>query len=72
MWRVSNWDTKWDACDVDIKEERYEDELESFTAEFDTAWSPPEAICLALRDMFPDLSISWFFDEPGMQVAGYL
>ena len=72
MWRVANWDTKWDACDVDIEEERYEDELESFQAEFDTAWSPPEAICHALRDKFPDMCISWFFDEPGMEVAGYL
>ena len=71
-WRIANWDTKWDACDVDIEEERYKDELESFQANFDTAWSPPEAICHALREMFPDVSISWFFDEPGMEVAGYL
>ena len=73
-WRVANWDTKWDACDADIEEERYGElnELECFTAEFDTAWSPPEAICHALREMFPDISISWFFDEPGMEVAGYL
>ena len=73
-WRLANWDTKWDACDVDIEEERYGElnKLECFTAEFDTAWSPPEAICHALREMFPDVSISWFFDEPGMEVAGYL
>jgi hypothetical protein len=25
-----------------------------------------------LRDQFPDVSISWFWDEPGMQQAGYL
>ena len=54
------------------KEDMNEDELESFQAEFDTAWSPPEAICHALRDKFPDMCISWFFDEPGMEVAGYL
>ena len=73
-WRIANWDTKWDACDVDIEEERYGElnKLECFTAEFETAWSPPEAICHALREMFPDVSISWFFDEPGMEVAGYL
>ena len=71
-WRVANWDTKWDACDVDIEEERYGDNLESFTAEFETAWSPPEAICHALREMFPDMCISWFYDEPGMEFAGYL
>ena len=72
-WRLENWDTKWDVHDAEIEEERYgEDELEGFTAEFDTAWSPPEGIYHALRDMFPDMCISWFYDEPGMQVAGYL
>ena len=71
-WRLENWDTKWDAGTVDIEEERWKDELESFTAEFQTAWSPPEGICRRLRDMFPKVSISWFYDEPGMQTAGYL
>ena len=67
---------KWDVHDAEIEEERWgadgNDELESFTAEFETAWSPPEAICHALREMFPNVSISWFYDEPGCQVAGYL
>ena len=40
--------------------------------EFDTAWAPPEEICYRLREMFQDLTISWFYDEPGMQTAGYL
>ena len=72
-WRNYNWGTKWDVSQsVEIEEERYEDELESFQANFDTAWSPPEEVYHALRDMFPDMSISWFYDEPGMQVAGYL
>ena len=71
-WRLQNWDTKWDVHDAEIEEERWEDELESFTAEFQTAWSPPEAVCHRLRDMFPNVSISWFYDEPGCQFAGYL
>ena len=71
-WRLENWDTKWDVHDAEIEEERWKDELESFTATFDTAWSPPEAICRRLRDLFPKVSISWFYDEPGMQYAGYL
>ena len=72
-WRNANWDTKWDVSQsVEIEEERWKDELESFTAEFQTAWSPPEAICMRLRQMFPNVTISWFYDEPGMQTAGYL
>ena len=63
---------EWDVHDAEIEEERWKDELESFTATFDTAWSPPEAICRRLRDMFPKVSISWFYDEPGCQFAGYL
>ena len=73
-WRIENWDTKWDVHEVDIEEERWgsANELESFTAEFQTAWSPPEGICMRLRQLFPNVSISWFYDEPGCQVAGYL
>ena len=33
-WRLENWDTKWDVHDAEIEEERWENELESFTAEF--------------------------------------
>ena len=39
---------------------------------FDTAWAPPEPICYRLREMFKDLHFSWFYDEPGMETAGYL
>ena len=66
-WNNANWGTKWELgereCDHD------EETLECF---FDTAWSPPEGIYNALREQFPDVSISWFWDEPGMQQAGYL
>ena len=68
-WNIANWDTKWDiAGSVQFE---YEDS-EQIEITFNTAWSPPESICHALRIMFPDLSVSWFYDEPGMEVAGYL
>tara|TARA_B100001248_G_scaffold216384_1_gene171301 strand:- start:195 stop:761 length:567 start_codon:yes stop_codon:yes gene_type:complete len=67
-WRVQNWDTKWDAYDVVVTD----DDEEQLEVEFNTAWSPPEAICEALREQFPDVSISWFYDEPGCEIAGYL
>ena len=67
-WNIANWDTKWDITNsVEIEAE--EDMLE---LNFSTAWSPPESICHKLREMFPDVSISWFYDEEGMEVAGYL
>jgi len=67
-WRLQNWDTKWDAYDVVVTDP----DPECTEIEFNTAWSPPEAICHALREQYPDLSISWFYDEPGEEIAGYL
>ena len=68
-WNIANWDTKWDI--TNSVQFEYEDS-EQIEITFNTAWSPPESICHKLREMFPDLSISWFYDEPGMEVAGYL
>jgi len=35
-------------------------------------WCPPEGIYRKVKELFPDLDISWFYDEPAMQFAGYL
>ena len=67
-WRVQNWDTKWDAYDVVVTD----DDPEQLEIEFNPAWAPPEAICHALRDQYPELNVSWFYDEPGCEIAGYL
>ena len=68
-WRVQNWDTKWDCYDVVVTD----DDPEQLEIEFNTAWSPPEAICHALREKYEDtVAISWFYDEPGCEIAGYL
>ena len=69
-WCVANWGTKWDIEASSIEFE-YEDE-EQLEISFDTAWSPPEPICYRLREMFKDLNFSWFYNEPGMEFAGYL
>ena len=67
-WRLQNWDTKWDAYDVEI----LDDDPENLEIGFNTAWSPPEAICSQIREDYPDVSVSWFYDEPGCEIAGYL
>ena len=67
-WRLQNWDTKWDAYDVVVTD----DDPENVEIEFYTAWSPPEAICHKIREDYPDVSVSWFYDEPGCEIAGYL
>jgi hypothetical protein len=67
-WRLQHWDTKWDAYDVCVTD----DDPENVEIEFNTAWSPPEAICNQIREDYPDVSVSWFYDEPGCEIAGYL
>ena len=66
-WCVENWGTKWDVSELNI--EYLDDEQLELT--FSTAWSPPEGIIEKLREKYPDLSFSCFYDEPGMEVAGY-
>ena len=66
-WANNNWGCKWDVRDVE--RQNLGDYIHY---QFETAWGPPKEICDALRKVFPDLDITWFFDEPGMRVAGYL
>ena len=68
-WRVQNWGTKWDCYSLEIDDT---DMPHGFEVQFETAWSPPEEVCNAIRDQYDDLSISWFYDEPGCELAGYL
>ena len=65
-WCCNNWDTKWNSCDATLSEDG--DGLEYV---FDTAWGPPIKVIEALREQYPDLTISAFYDEPGMELAGY-
>ena len=68
-WRVQNWGTKWDCYSLEIDDT---DMPHGFEVTFETAWSPPEEVCYAIKDQYDDLSISWFYDEPGCELAGYL
>ena len=66
-WRVDKWGTKWNSYNCEIVE--HEDDYVVYT--FDTAWGPPTGVIEALREQCPDFSISAFYDEPGMEMAGY-
>lgn len=69
-----NWGTKWNLTEEDA------DNTDVFNGDismyFDTAWAPPEGIYRAIDDWFMKkdvpYNITWFYDEPGMQFAGYL
>jgi hypothetical protein len=71
-WRVANWGTKWD---IDEKEQREVadmllSESADFTAEFDTAWSPPLQAIGALSEKFPNDSFVLHYLELGLMFAG--
>ena len=70
-WRLRNWDVKWD-LNRDHIEYLDDDDDELFKLSFETPWGPPEQIYESLRNRFEDTEITWFFDEPGVQIAGYL
>jgi len=69
-WSINNWGVKWNV--YPLSEDEIDDNGDYIQYTFDTAWGPPHEIFYALRRKFPDVSISWFYDEPGMQFAGYL
>ena len=68
-WRVHNWGTKWEAYD---QSEEVDEECGYAEFTFNTAWAPADGIYNAIVEKYPDVGISWFYDEPGCELAGYL
>lgn len=68
-WAVENWGTKWQPNEVSM-----ESDGNVLNYAFDTPWSPPTPIYHALVEKYPEIAknTSWFYNEPGMQFAGYL
>ena len=66
-WCIDNWGTKWD---VNISDGDIDECYAEF--EFQTAWAPASGIFDKIKEDYPDVDISWFYDEPGMEIAGYL
>ena len=67
-WSNENWGTKWDVTEVEISDD-HEDGVVTYS--FETAWGPPEPIFNMLCGKYPEVHISWFYDEPGMEFSGY-
>ena len=65
-WCCDNWDTKWNSAGATLSKDG-----DILNYEFQTAWGPPIKVIEALREKYPDLSITAFYDEPGMEMAGY-
>ena len=66
-WCIDNWGTKWD---IDLAAADVEEDYAEFG--FQTAWAPASGIFDKIKEDYPDVAISWFYDEPGCEIAGYL
>ena len=66
-WCIDNWGTKWD---VNLVGAEVDESYAEF--QFQTAWAPASGIFDKIKEDYPDVDISWFYDEPGMEIAGYL
>lgn len=70
-WNNKHWGTKWDACEAYTV--RYGSETpdggfnaKSIAMEFQTAWSAPELVFLAMATQWPDLTFEvWWEEEQG-------
>jgi hypothetical protein len=58
-WNIREWGTKWDACDVDLND----DSETSLGYSFNTAWSIPEPVFLAMVQKFPTLDFEFWSEE---------
>ena len=65
-WRLQNWGTKWDACQVEITRDD-EDYLEIC---FDTAWSPATPVIEKIRELYQD-NDSWTYVSCLYELEGY-
>jgi hypothetical protein len=64
-WRVSNWGTKWDACESD-----WDLDDNELTIHFQTAWAPPIGWLENVSAQFPELEFKMIFQEEGQGFCG--
>lgn len=69
-WSMANWGTKWNS--YGYQEPPYtEKEFDGATVEFQTAWSAPTPVLIALAEKYPDLDfeIKWADEDFGYNVG---
>ena len=71
-WQSENWDTKWDACHVEVEEQEFGGliPLTMVIYRFDTAWSPPEKVIARLRQDWPEFEITGGYVGEGYEFCG--
>lgn len=67
-WCIKNWGTKWGMYDCELELENLE--YEEITYSFNSAWSPPKPVILAMGKKFPTLRFELIYFEQGQQFNG--
>ena len=65
-WCISNWGTKWNACEPVVSADGNIAEIS-----FDTAWSPSLGVTKALSELFPTLTFKHSYEEGGCDFSGF-
>jgi hypothetical protein len=66
-WRLNNWGTKWNACQVEIDDTSETDGAVDIG--FDTAWSAPFPVFEAIAAKFQNLTFEFRWTDEGEQVT---
>jgi hypothetical protein len=75
-WRIANWGTKWELSETEtdaftpLEPAAKEGDSYSSYCYFPTAWAPPIAWATKVSELFPKITLSLWYDEPGMSFAG--
>jgi hypothetical protein len=59
-WNVMYWGCKWDACDVEVEKDPRDF---SVIYRFNTPWSPPTHVMVALSEQFPNAIVNLEYEE---------
>jgi len=69
-WCVQNWGTKWGIYDAAMIGSKLEGKTGHLKFRFNSAWSPPTPVILAMSEKFHSLHFKLKYYESGMQYQG--
>lgn len=69
-WCVDNWGTKWNFGEVELVNDDEYNGKRSLKYTFETAWSPPTPVILAMGEKFPELEFDLRYFESGSEFNG--
>ena len=72
-WRIQSWGTKWDAYDIEKRDEHTNENGELVVKyTFDTAWSPPTAWLSAVANTFPNTNLELYWSDEDIPICGWI